>query len=88
MSKHTSEASAAERVLAFFALVTIALAVVSFISTLIAGIAGVSREVLATGFWPVIVWISYVGLPIGFVLIIALLLLSRRRRLNDVKNEK
>ena len=88
MSQNTSQASPVERVLASLSLSIIALAVLSFVATLIAGIAGASREALATGFWPVVVWVSYVGLPVGFVLIIALLLLSRRRRLRDLKNEK
>ncbi|MGO1735957.1 MAG: hypothetical protein ACTHZ9_06505, partial [Leucobacter sp.] len=55
------------------------LALLSFITTLIVGLAG-NRELLADGMWPIVVWISYVGLPLAFVLLMTLLIVSMRRR--------
>lgn len=86
MSEDTATTSRLERVLAYLALTFIALALLSFFSTLIAGIAGVSREALAAGFWPVVTWVSYVGVPIGFGLIITLILVSRNRRMRELRH--
>lgn len=88
MSQETPQATLLERILAFLALTIIAVAVAAFISTLVAGLVGVSREDLAIGLWPVVTWISYVGLPVGFALIIALLLVSRRRRLRELSQDR
>lgn len=68
-----------ERILAYAAVSIIVIAVASFITTLIvAMVAG--REVLAQGMWQVVTFISYVGLPVGFLLVITLLIMNFRRR--------
>lgn len=85
MSEEASTTSRLERVLAYLALTFIAVAFISFVSTLIAGIAGVSRETLATSFWPLVTWVSYVGAPVGFALIVTLILLSRKRRVREYR---
>ena len=87
MSNQEPTASRLERVLAYLSLFVVAIAVASFFAPLIAALSGVSQETLAIGFWPVVAWIGYVGLPIGFLLIIALLLVTRRRRKNDYLRE-
>lgn len=74
-----------EKVLAFSSLSIIAFAIISFFATLIAALVGVERETLAEGFWPVVTWIGYVGLPIGFVLMIVLLIITRRRRKQEIQ---
>lgn len=71
--------SVLERILAYAAVSIIVIAVASFITTLIvAMVAG--REVLAQGMWQVVTFISYVGLPVGFLLVITLLIMNFRRR--------
>ncbi|WP_217133803.1 hypothetical protein [Leucobacter chinensis] len=88
MSTETNNPSLVEKVLAYSSLSIIALAIISFFATLIAALVGVEREVLAEGFWPVITWIGYVGLPIGFVLMMTLLVITRRRRKREFLNEQ
>ncbi|MDA3147467.1 hypothetical protein JSO19_08745 [Leucobacter sp. UCMA 4100] len=88
MSTETNNPSLVEKVLAYSSLSIIALAIISFFATLIAALVGVERQVLAEGFWPVVTWIGYVGLPIGFVLIMTLLILTRRRRKREFLNEQ
>lgn len=83
MSPETSSPSRLERFLAFAAVIIIALAVVAFFVTLMVGLTDSGRETLASGAWPVAVWTSYVGLPVGFVLIVALLIVNNRRRAKD-----
>lgn len=88
MSSHEHTPSRLERILAYLALFVIAIALASFFATMIAALAGVSRETLAIGFWPIVAWIGYVGLPIGFLLIISLLLVTRRRRKQEYLRER
>mgnify|MGYP001129616635 CR=1 len=68
-----------ERVLAYIAVTLMVVAVVAYLTTLIVGLAA-GREALAGSLWPIVVGISYVGLPIGFVLLMILLFISYRRR--------
>jgi RsiW-degrading membrane proteinase PrsW (M82 family) len=68
-----------ERLLAYCSLGIIVISVVAYLSTLIAAWF-ISREALSESLWPVVVWLSYVGLPLGFVLLFVLLFLSMRRR--------
>lgn len=71
--------SAFERVLAYAAVTIMAVAVAAYLTTLIvAMVAG--REALAFGLWQTVVFISYVGLPVGFVLLMILLGINFRRR--------
>lgn len=67
-----------ERLLAYASLTIIAAAVIAYLTTLIVGL--VDRTVLEGGMWPIIVTISYVGLPIGFVLLLVLLGVNYSRR--------
>lgn len=68
-----------ERMLAYAAVIIMVLAVLSYITTLIVGMVA-GREALAGSLWPVVVGISYVGLPVGFVLLIVLLGMSYAKR--------
>jgi len=72
-------ASIFEKLLAYTALTTIAAAVLSFLATLIVGLAA-GRDALTDSLWPVVVWISYVGLPIGFALLMILLIVNFSKR--------
>lgn len=85
MSQEHNNPTLTEKVLAFSSLSIIAFAILSFFATLIAALVGVERETLAQGFWPIITWIGYVGLPIGFVLMIVLLIVTRRRRKREIQ---
>lgn len=83
MSAESSSPSRLERILAYAAVTIIALAVLAFFVTLIIGLTDTGRETLASGGWPLVLWTSYVGLPIGFVLIVILLIVNNRRRAKD-----
>lgn len=79
MSSQAAQHSTLERVLAFSTLAIMAIAVASYLTTLVVSMVA-GREALAESMWPVVVWISYVGLPVGFVLLMVLLGLNYRRR--------
>lgn len=73
------KSSVLERILAYASVTIIVIAVLSFLTTLIVALAG-GREVLAEGLWQVVTAISYIGLPIGFLLLIILLIMNFSRR--------
>lgn len=79
MSHEPPPPSRLERILAYATLTIVVIAVLAFLATLIVGLTS-DREILAGGLWPAVVWVSYVGLPIGFLLLTVLLGLSMRRR--------
>lgn len=68
-----------ERILAYSSISIIVIAVISYLTTLIVAMA-VGRHVLANGLWQIVTFISYVGLPVGFALLITLLIINFSRR--------
>lgn len=80
MEKRVDNAPLVERILAFIVLFVVAAAFVSFFAVLIAGMNGVERDDFTEGPWPFITWVSYVGLPVGLILILTLLVMNMRRR--------
>ncbi|QZY52948.1 hypothetical protein KVY00_05805 [Leucobacter tenebrionis] len=78
MSTEPSSPSLLERILAYASLTIIAVALLSFFATLIVGMN--DRYAMAEGLWPFVYGISLFGLPVGFVLLILLIVLSQRRR--------
>ncbi|WP_244302999.1 hypothetical protein [Leucobacter coleopterorum] len=86
MSTETSNPSWLERILAYASLSIIAVALLSFFATLIVGMS--NREVLADGLWPIVYGISTYGLPVGFVLLITLLIISQIRRRREFRQSQ
>lgn len=69
-----------ERVLAYMVASIVVLSLAAFIA-LIAGTAmGLERDDFTQGIWPTVTILPLIGLPIGFVLIIVLLVVSAVRR--------
>jgi phosphate/sulfate permease len=69
-----------ERILAAIIGSTIGLSVLAFVAIIVGTWQGMGREEFAEGIWPAITISPLIGLPIGFVLIIALLIVSTTRR--------
>lgn len=88
MSHDDSEPTTLEKVLAFSGLGIIALAILSFFATLIAGLIDLEQSLLTEVFWPFVTWMGLIGVPIGFLLIMALLIITRRRRKRESLHEK
>jgi TRAP-type C4-dicarboxylate transport system permease small subunit len=80
MAKPADDAPLIERVLAYAIMLLIGVSVISFLAVLIAGLNGVEREDFTTDLWPLLTWVSYVGLPVGLALLITLLIINMRRR--------
>lgn len=69
-----------DRILAFMSLGIAALSVLCFFAIMISTATGMEHEDYATGVWPVVAAIPLYGLPIAFLLILALLIMSFARR--------
>ena len=69
-----------DRIIAFTALTLAGLSVISFFAILIGSAAGMGQEDFTGGIWPLAAGIPMWGLPIAFVLIVALLIMSFVRR--------
>lgn len=69
-----------ERILAYMVAGIIVLSLASFVAVIIATAAGLDPREFSSGIWPVVTMLPLIGLPIGFVLIITLLVVSAVRR--------
>lgn len=74
-----------ERILAVASLSIIGAALLSYFVTLIIGLN--NREAMAEGWLPIVYGISIYALPVGFVLLVALLIVAQRRRKREVAQE-
>ncbi|MET4638833.1 multidrug ABC transporter ATPase [Mycetocola sp. 2940] len=81
-------ASRFERILAFMLLALVALSVGSFIAIMVGTMQGMGSENFASGLWPVIVMIPYVGLPLSIVLLIVLMISSAVRRARESRRDQ
>lgn len=73
-----------ERILAFMVASAVALSIIAFLSIIIGTAAGVRN--FGEGAWPVVIFLPQIGLPLGLILMIALIVMSWRRRGRDAKN--
>lgn len=69
-----------DRILAFTALTLAALSVICFFAIIIGSAAGMDQSAFGTGAWPLVAAVPLWGLPIAFVMIIALLVMSFVRK--------
>lgn len=58
----------------------VGISIVSFLVIIVATFLGMDAAAFGTGLWPVIALLPLIGLPIGFVLMTSLIVLSLRRR--------
>ncbi|WP_139417840.1 multidrug ABC transporter ATPase [Agromyces laixinhei] len=70
----------AERVLAYMFAAIVALCIICFFAVMIGTFSGVSREEMGAGIWPVVLMLPWFGLPVAFLLLIALLIVNGVRR--------
>ncbi|MFP7762048.1 hypothetical protein [Marisediminicola sp. LYQ134] len=75
-----SSANRAERVLAYMLISIVALSLLSFLAVIFATLAGMVRQDFGEGVWPAITILPLFGLPIAFVMLIVLVVVSARRR--------
>lgn len=71
-----------DTVLAYTGAGLIVASIIALFAVLLAGAMGVESETFASGFWLVLAFFPRIGLPLGFLLVLVLLLTNgiRRRR--------
>lgn len=75
-----------ESVLAYMVAATVGLSVVCIFAVLIATAVGAGADDgFSHGIWPVVFFVPVVGLPLGFLLLIALLILNAVRRSREAR---
>ncbi len=74
------EVRTVDRLLAFTALGLAAASIICFFAIIIGTAVGMKQSDFGTGVWPIVAAIPYWGLPVAFVLIITLLVMSFIRK--------
>ena len=69
-------------------LAMVLLSVGSFVAIMVGTGQGMGSEDFATGLWPVIVMIPYIGLPLAVALLITLMISSAVRRARESRRNR
>ena len=69
-----------DRILATMAMGLLILSIAAFAAIMIATAAGMEQADFATGIWPAVALVTYVGLPVAFVLFLIVIVMSLVRR--------
>ncbi|SFO03054.1 multidrug ABC transporter ATPase [Mycetocola miduiensis] len=77
-----------ERVLAFMLLALVLLSVATFIAIMVGTMQGMGSDDFASGLWPVVVMVPYIGLPLAIVLLIILMISSAVRRARESRRDQ
>jgi len=75
-----------ERILAYMLAAAIGASILAILAIIVATGAGVRN--FGEGVWPVVIMLPYVGLPIGFVLVITLLVVSGIRKSRAARDDR
>jgi len=78
-----------ERILAYMVAGVVGLSILAFIAVIIGTATGVGdNDGFSQGLWPAILTLPLYGLPLGFVLIIALMIFSGLRRAREARQNR
>lgn len=76
----------AERVLAFMFAAVVGLSILAFFAVMIGTLTGAAADDgFSQGIWPLVIMLPWFGLPIGFALLIALLIVNAVRRSREAR---
>ena len=71
----------AERILAYMFVAIVGLSILAFIAVMIGTAAGAgANDGFSQGIWPLVIMLPWFGLPVAFLLLIALLIVNGVRR--------
>jgi hypothetical protein len=77
-----------ERILAFMVAAAVGLSILAFLAVIIGTGVGLKAADFSGGIWPVVFFLPLVGLPLGLILIIALIVTSGIRRGREAKDAR
>lgn len=74
----------AERILAYMVAATVGLSIAAFLAVMIGTLVGAgANDGFSQGIWPFVLVLPLVGLPIGFLLLVTLLIVNGVRRARE-----
>jgi uncharacterized membrane protein YhaH (DUF805 family) len=82
------DVSRIERILAFMLLALVVLSVGTFVAIMVGTMQGMGSDDFASGVWPVVVMVPYIGLPLAIVLLIVLMISSAVRRARESRRNQ
>ncbi len=78
-----------DRILAYMVAGVVGLSILAFLAVIIGTAAGAGTNGgFGKGAWPVVVFVPWVGLPLGFLLIVALIVLTGVRRSREARRNR
>jgi hypothetical protein len=88
VANDTSSPRPIERILAYMIAAAVGLSVLCFVALIIATAVGTTAEQFSAAPWPTVVVLPAIGLPIGLVLMVALLIITAIRRGRESKDAR
>jgi hypothetical protein len=77
-----------EKILAYMVAGVVGVSILSFLAVILGTAAGVGdNDGFSQGIWPAVLTLPLFGLPLGFLLIIALMILSGLRRAREARQK-
>lgn len=81
--------SRTERILAYMVAGVVGLSILAFVAMLIGTASGVGdNDGFSQGVWPFVITLPLIGLPLGFLLLIGLLVVNGIRRSREAKAKR
>jgi hypothetical protein len=78
-----------ERILAYMVAGVVGLSILAFLAVILGTAAGIGdNDGFSQGVWPAVLTLPLFGLPLGFVLIIALMISSGLRRAREARQKQ
>ncbi|RFA19304.1 hypothetical protein [Subtercola boreus] len=85
---NTPPVNRAQRILAYMVASAVGLSILAFLAVIIGTAAGMKGDSFSQGVWPTILLLPLFGLPIGFVFLVVLLVISLRKRAREARSIK
>lgn len=77
----------AERILAYMFVAIVGISILSFLAVMFGTLAGAAADDgFSQGIWPAVIMLPWFGLPLAFLLLIALLIVSGVRRARESRS--
>jgi len=80
-----SQPTRLERIFTYMSIAVIGISILSMIVVLVARLVGANSDGSANMFWSFLTMLPWAGLPIGFALIVVLMILNWRRRAREAR---
>jgi hypothetical protein len=78
-----------EKILAYMVAGVVGLSILAFLAVILGTAAGVGdNDGFSQGIWPAVLTLPLFGLPIGFLLVIALMIVSALRRAREARQKQ